>query len=181
MSEDLPVVVVAVDNRGRIEAALADVGAVANHGLVTLERARMLTGTVDRVSLPEELHEATKLTVYCGRHERVGRRAAFVAIVDLLRRAGVMGAIVMLGVDATAHGVRQRARFFGRNANVPLMIVAIGAGTDIAALLPEIAETLERPLLSSSESGSASSTADASPNRTNYPTATKPDQRPGSS
>ena len=38
--------------------------------------------------LPEELHEASKLTVYCGRHERVGRRPAFVAIVDLLHRHG---------------------------------------------------------------------------------------------
>jgi PII-like signaling protein len=35
---------------------------------------------------------------------------------------------VLLGVDGTAHGVRQRVRFFGRNAGVPLMIISVGAG-----------------------------------------------------
>ena len=67
LSEDLPMVVAAVDSRERIEAALPEVRAVTNHGLLTVERARLLTGHVDRVTLPEELHDATKLTVYCGR------------------------------------------------------------------------------------------------------------------
>jgi PII-like signaling protein len=147
LSEDLPVTVVAVDTRERIRAALPAVGEAMGHGLLTLERARMLTGHVDRVSLPEELHEATKLTIYCGRYERAGRRPVFAAIVDLLREGGVMGATVMLGVDGTSHGVRERARFFGRNSRVPLMIVAIGPGSAISDLLPEIAAMLEQPLL----------------------------------
>ncbi|MDQ6777469.1 MAG: DUF190 domain-containing protein [Actinomycetota bacterium] len=147
LSEDLPIVVAAVDTRERIEAALPEVGAVASHGLLTLERARMLTGQVDHVSLPEELHEASKLTVYCGRYERSDRQPAFVAIVDLLHRRGAMSANVLLGIDGTAHGVRERARFFGRNAQVPLMIIAVCHGADLSALLPEIAALLERPLL----------------------------------
>ena len=81
--------------------------------------------------MPEELHEAAKLTVYCGRHERVGSRPAFVAIVELLRRHGAFSATVLLGVDGTAHGARERARFFGRNVQVPLMIVAIGGGAEL--------------------------------------------------
>jgi PII-like signaling protein len=147
LSDDLPMVLVAVDARRRIEAALPDVAAVARHGLVTLERARMLTGVLERVSLPEELHEATKLTVYCGRHERSGGRPAFVAIVDLLRRRGAMSANVLLGVDGTAHGERERARFVGRNSHVPLMIIAVGRGPEMAGLLPEIGALLERPLV----------------------------------
>ena len=43
-------------------------------------------------------------------------RPAYLAVVDLLHRRGVAGATVLLGVDGTAHGARQRARFFGRNA-----------------------------------------------------------------
>ena len=39
LSEDLPMVTVAVDTRQRIEQALAEVAAVTSHGLVTLERA----------------------------------------------------------------------------------------------------------------------------------------------
>jgi PII-like signaling protein len=124
------------------------VGALASHGLVTLERARMLTGEVDQVRLPEGLAEATKLTVYVGRRDRAtGGRPAFLAVVDLLRRHGVDGATVLLGVDGTAHGLRQRARFFGRNTGVPLMIIAVGAGAAIAAALPELGALLARPLL----------------------------------
>jgi PII-like signaling protein len=147
LSEDLPMVLVAVDSRTRIEAALPEISRSAGHGLLTLERARMLTGPVDRVALPEELHEASKLTVYCGRHERVGSRPAFVAIVELLRRHGLRSATVLLGVDGTAHGVRQRARSLASNAEVPLMIIAVGPGDTLSPLLPEIGGLLERPLL----------------------------------
>ena len=147
LSEDLPMVLVAVDSRSRIEAALPEVGAAAEHGLLTLERARLLTGRIGPVTLPEELHEASKLTVYCGRHERVGRTPAFVAIVDLLRRHGLLSATVLLGVDGTAHGVRERAHFFAANARVPLMIIGVGPGTQLSPVLPEIAGLLERPLL----------------------------------
>jgi PII-like signaling protein len=150
LSEDLPMVLAAVDARPRIEAALPEIGAAAQHGLLTLERARLLSvrvGVVGTVSLPEGLHEASKLTVYCGRHERVGRRPAFVAIVELLRRHGLLSANVLLGVDGTAHGVRERARFFAANAQVPLMIIAVGPGAQLGPVLPEVAGLLERPLL----------------------------------
>jgi PII-like signaling protein len=147
LSEDLPIVSVAVDTRERITAAMGEITALASGGLVTLERARMLTGRIGQVELPEELHEATKLTIYCGRRERAGGRPAFVAIVDLLHRHGIAGATVLLGVDGTAHGVRRRARFFGRNADVPLMIVSVGSGERIARVLPELGAMLERPLV----------------------------------
>ena len=72
---------------------------------------------------------------------------AFVAVCDLLYRRGIAGATALLGVDGTAHGVRQRARFFGRNADVPMMIIAVGAGEQIARVLPELGRMLQRPLL----------------------------------
>ena len=147
LSEDLPLVSVAVDTRARIENLLGEVTSIKRHGLITLERSRMLTGEVGAVALPEELHEATKLTIYVGRQEQIGGAPAFVAVCDLLHRRGIAGATVLLGVDGTAHGVRQRARFFGRNAEVPMMIIAIGAGTEIARVLPELGGVLPRPLL----------------------------------
>jgi PII-like signaling protein len=147
LSEDLPLVSIAVDTRDRIQSALDEVTALVNHGLVTLERARMLTGRVGAVRLPEDLHEATKLTVYVGRQQRIADRPAHVAIVDALRRHGVAGATVLLGVDGTAHGVRQRARFFARNAEVPLMIISVGEGGAIARALPDLGAMLQRPLM----------------------------------
>jgi PII-like signaling protein len=147
LSEDLPLVSVAVDTRERIESALADVDALRLHGLVTLERARMLTGRIEPVELPPEQDEATKLTVYVGRQERAAGRPAYEAVVDVLHRRGVAGATVLLGVDGTAHGVRQRAKFFASNAQVPLMIIAVGDGPRIAEALPELGAILARPLV----------------------------------
>jgi PII-like signaling protein len=139
LSEDLPLAAVAVDARERIEAAHAEVAALDFEGLVTLERARMLTGAIEPVALAEP----TKLTVYLGRRARPG----FQAVVALLHARGVEGATVLLGVDGTAHGARARATFLGRNQDVPVMIVAVGDGARIAALLPELGTMLERPLI----------------------------------
>jgi PII-like signaling protein len=146
LSEDLPLAAVAVDSRPRIERAMRDVVALRLPGLVTLERARMITGRFDAVALPEDLHEATKLTVYVGRYDRAGGRSTAEAIVDLLHRGGVAGATVLLGVDGTAHGVRRRARMIGANARVPLMIVSVGEGRTIAPLLGEVGRLAERPV-----------------------------------
>jgi PII-like signaling protein len=147
LSEDLPVVTVAVDARERIEALLPEAAALAEQGLVTLERARMLTGEVEPVTLPEAPHAATKLTVYVGRRERAGGAPAHAAICALLHRRGIAGATVLLGVDGTAHGERRRAAFFARNVDVPLMVVAVGAGRAMAGVLPELGALLRRPLI----------------------------------
>jgi PII-like signaling protein len=147
LSEDLPVVSVAVDNRDRIEGLLQDVLAIKQRGLLTLERARLLSGDITPVALPEELHEATKLTVYVGRKERVHRAPAFDVVCELLHRRGISGATVFLGVDGTSHGQRARARFFGRNAEVPVMIIAVGSGEQIARVLPELGGLMRQPML----------------------------------
>ena len=156
---------VAVDTRTRVESLIEEVIAIKRHGLITLERARMLTGEVGAVALPEELHEATKLTIYVGRQERVSGSPAFVAVCDLLHRRGIAGATVLLGVDGTAHGVRQRARFFGRNAEVPMMIIAVGAGEQIARVLPELGGLLPRPLLTLERRARVQARRSAAPHR----------------
>ncbi len=145
LSEDLPIAAIAVDTRPRIEALLDDVLAIKRRGLATLERARLLTGEIAPDALPEQLHEATKLTIYLGRQERVDRTPAFAAVCDLLQRRGIAGATALLGVDGTVRGRRERAGFFSRNAEVPMMVIAVGAGERIARALPELERLLERP------------------------------------
>jgi PII-like signaling protein len=131
LSEDLPMASVAVDTRERIEAAVPEVVALSGDGLITLERARMVTGDA---TLP---HEEAKLTVYMGRGKR-----AHVRVVDVLHRQGVAGATVLLGVDGTAHGVRHRARFLGLNARVPVMVISVGDAERIGRALAELEPTL---------------------------------------
>ncbi|HEX3965416.1 MAG TPA: DUF190 domain-containing protein [Trebonia sp.] len=147
LSEDLPLIAVAVDTRPRIEPLVEPAARITGTGLVTLERARLLAGDIGAVSLSEQVHEETKLTVYLGRQERVYRTPAFVAVCDLLHRRGVAGATVLLGVDGTAHGRRERAAFFSRNAGTPMMVIAVGSGQSISRVLPELGGLLRDPLL----------------------------------
>jgi PII-like signaling protein len=165
LSEDLPLTAIAVDSRPRIEAVLSPTLELNRAGLVTLERARLLTaeagltagtGLTGGTGLgagtgltagPGDLAGETKLTVYLGRQERVHRVPAFVAVCDLLHRRGVAGATALLGVDGTVHGRRERARFFSRNAEVPMMVVAVGSGDRIGPVLPELGALLRRPLV----------------------------------
>jgi PII-like signaling protein len=147
LSEDLPLVSIAVDTRRRVEPVIEDLRERVHEGLLTVERSTMVTGSIGRVELPAALGEETKLTIYCGRGERVYGKSAAIAIVDLLHRHGVAGATIFLGVDGMTHGLRQRARFFSRNTNVPLMIVSVGAGAAIADVLPKLGSLLSRPLL----------------------------------
>jgi PII-like signaling protein len=137
LSEDLPMVSVAVDEAARIEAVLGEAVALSGEGLITLERAGVE---------PADAGDATKLTVYVGRGERAAGGPAHLAVVETLHRHGVAGATVLLGVDGTVRGVRRRARFFAGNAEVPLMIIAVGAGEPIAAALAELRTILRDPL-----------------------------------
>jgi PII-like signaling protein len=139
LSEDLPLVALAVDRAEEILAAADEVAAISGDGLITLERAS--TGTL----APGPGDEA-KLTVHLGRGARAGRQPAHVALVALLQRHGVAGASVLLGVDGTAHGRRRRARFAGTSGHVPLMVMSVGAGDRIADALAELDELLGEPV-----------------------------------
>lgn len=183
LSEDLPLVSVAIDERPRIERLLPAVTALQRSGLVTVERARLLDGALPAAdalgaasepadtsdaadpradtSTPADARDAAdaigaaprpagadalKLTLVLGRRQRAGGRPAHIAVVAALHAAGVDGATVLLGVDGTVRGARERARFLSGNDAVPLLVVAIGGAERLAAALPRLAELLPRPL-----------------------------------
>ncbi|OSC43268.1 DUF190 domain-containing protein [Mycobacterium decipiens] len=150
LSEDPPVTVAAVDVESKIRRLVDDVTAITDRGLVTLERARFLTrhsGAETVGSIDSRTGDAAKLTVYAGRQVRVTGAPAHYAICELLHRRGFAGATVLLGVDGTAYGRRCRARFFARNVDVPLMIIAIGTPAQVADAARELATQLPNPLL----------------------------------
>jgi PII-like signaling protein len=146
LSEDLPLVAIALDTQTRIEALLDEVRALSRHGVITLERARLLSDAADASELMPE-SDAVKLTIYVGRQEQVAGGAAYPAVVECLHRHGVAGASVLLGLDGTSRGVRRRGRFFARNAQVPLMIQSVGERTSVAAALQEISAMLSKPAM----------------------------------
>jgi PII-like signaling protein len=139
-SEDPPVAVAAVDTADKMAALADQVVAMTTRGLVTLERARMI-GQPDATS-----PDTAKLTVYLGRYDRIAGQPAHQAICAALYRHGFAGASVFLGVDGTSQGRRQRARFFSRNVNVPVMIIAIGTASQVAGVTGELRNTMPDPL-----------------------------------
>ena len=145
LSEGLPAVLVAVDTRERIERALTEVRDLAAHGLVSIERAELVGARLDEAPAADG-EAAVKLTLYGGRGRRSGGETGYVAALDVLHASGVMAGSVLLGVDGTLRGERRRARFFARNAGVPLMLVAIGERAPMAAAWPQLADLLEDPV-----------------------------------
>jgi len=161
LSEDLPLVSVAIDAPERIEEVASELRALGHQGLLALERARLSTVAEEcesseiararptpRADSPGAPDRAdVKLTIYLGRHQRVGGSPAFLAVCKALSERGAAGATVLLGVDGTLHGERRRGRFFGRNRGVPLMVSSVGDPQPIDAALRELLEVLPEQLL----------------------------------
>jgi PII-like signaling protein len=167
LSEDLPLVCVAVDVREQIERLRADVSSIRHEGLLTLEQVRLYGGSheskqeivsdeaerspvaeaaIDRGQAVQDPVRTAKLTVYLGRHERIDGSPAFTAVCRTLHEIGVAGATVLLGVDGTRTSARERARFFARNHNVPLMVVSVGDQHQISAGIGRLEQMLSEPL-----------------------------------
>jgi PII-like signaling protein len=146
LSEDLPVVAVAVDTRARIESVLDQTLEMAP-GLVTLEHARLLDDD-SLFGLPvSSQEEETKLTVYLGSRDQAYQIPAYEAICDLLYRRCIAGATALLGVDGTRRGRRQRARLFSREVEVPMMVIAVAPWDQTMGVIPGVSRLLRHPLL----------------------------------
>jgi PII-like signaling protein len=147
-SETLPAVSIAIDTTERIDGVLEHVHAlVGGDGLVTLERAVLLTEADIAVeSLPPDPEVPVKFTLYGGRRVRSDGQAGYVTAIGHLAENGVSGASALLAVDGTLHGERRRARFFARNAEVPLMLLTLGTSASIASSLSELVGLLDDPV-----------------------------------
>jgi PII-like signaling protein len=147
MSEDPSVMAVAVDTPSRMNVLLPRLAELQPAGMLTVERARVIRDDVAPTPASAEHHTETKLTIYVGRGERTSRVPTHVALCDHLQRRGVAGASVLVGVDGTYHGERQRARFWDRNLDVPTMVLAVGPSDRMDRVLPEVGALLRRPMV----------------------------------
>lgn len=148
VSADLPLLATAVDSRDRIRGALQEVDRAVPRGLVTLEHARLATGSdVAGAEFPKGPGRAAKLTIFCGAGERVRGRPAYREAVAVLRRRGATGAIVLPGVDGLLAGRRGRARLFAANSNTPMVIVSVGPPELLRRSLPHLHELFAQPVV----------------------------------
>jgi PII-like signaling protein len=141
LSEDPPNTVIALDTAEKMASLADEVAAMTHRGLVALERVRLVGASTPAAPA------AAKLTVYLGRQDRIGGQPAHVVACDLLYRHGFAGAAAFLGVDGTTLGARRRARFFSRNIDVPMMVIAIGVGTQVDSAVAELRAQLPAALI----------------------------------
>jgi PII-like signaling protein len=146
LSEDLPLVSVAVDTREQIAGLLREVSAIGHEGLLALEHTRLYGARIESGELTQAPGESLQLTVYLPRHARVDGSPAFATVCRMLHDSGVAGATVLLGVDGTTDGKRRRAKFFARNANVPLMVMSVGETEQVDNALARLRLALREPL-----------------------------------
>jgi PII-like signaling protein len=147
ISTDLPLIAEALDSREQILGVLPEVHALIDKGLVTIEHSRLaVVPHVRGVEFPDGAGSAGRLTIYCGRGERTGGYPAYRAVVDLLRRQGASGATVLLGVDGSHGGRRERAGLLSRNVNTPVAIIAVGATRVLQHVLLALPDVLRRPI-----------------------------------
>jgi PII-like signaling protein len=148
VSTDLPLVATALGPRETVLGALEDVDAAVPRGLVTLEPTTLATdGDVAGLGAPDGPGDAAKLTLYCRAGARTNGRTAARAAVDVLRRGGAAGAIVLRGVDGAVAGRRGRARLFGANGDVPMTIISVGPPGPLRACLPDLAALVAEPIV----------------------------------
>ena len=162
VSTDLPLLAMVVDARRRVEAALDDVDRAVPRGLVTLERraARHRRGRRPG-RVPGRAGRAAKLTIYCGSDERAGRRPAYREAVDVLRRHGATGAIVLAGVDGLRRRPPRPRAPLQRERDAPMVIISVGPPEPAARRAARISPS-GSPRRSSRSSGSRRSSTTAS-------------------
>lgn len=124
LSEDTPLLAVAVGEVEDIEGLAQEVREMASEGLVVLES-----------SVVGAAGDVVKATIW---GPRTGRTAPHLESVAALRRHGAESATVLLGVDGVLDGERRRARFVAANRGVPAVTVGVGRRAAIDAALADV-------------------------------------------
>jgi PII-like signaling protein len=127
LSEDQPLVAIAVGETEVVEGLAGEVRALAAEGLLTLEE-------VGKAGLGSP-GDVVKATLWGPRR---GAGSPHFDAVAALKRHGADSATVLLGVDGVLEGERRRARFVAGNRDVPALTVAVGERGAIEAAVAEV-------------------------------------------
>jgi len=128
LSEDTPLLAVAVGDAEAVEGLVDEVRGMAGEGLIAVE-------DVDAPGGGGDGSELVKVTVW---GPRTGPTSPHLGAVAALRRHGAESATVLLGVDGVLDGERRRARFIAGNRSVPALTVGVGRRAAVEAALAEV-------------------------------------------
>jgi PII-like signaling protein len=139
LSEDPPLVAVAVGESGSVEALAEEIRGIAHDGFLALNQVTAPGSVRSSPRIAGESANApgdeVRVTIW---GPRTGSRSPHMSAVDALHRHGAEAAMVLLGVDGVLDGERRRARFVASNHDVPALTVAVGEWGQIEAALAEL-------------------------------------------
>lgn len=136
LSDDLPLVITALDQPDRLTPALDEIEGLMPAGLIESVPCHSFSTSASSGSSP------CQLTLILGRGTRVSGRSGQTAVIELLWNRGLAGAIALTGVDGILGGYRRRARFLSGNRDVPMLVKAVGTEAEILPAASELAELL---------------------------------------
>jgi PII-like signaling protein len=132
LSEDAPLVAMAVGDAVVVEGLAVEIEEMAGDGLVVMERVPVVVGPAAGGSTEGAPGDVVKVTIW---GPRTGPRSPHLSAVAALHRCGAVAATVLLGVDGVLDGERRRARFVAGNRGVPAITVAVGEMAKVEAAL----------------------------------------------
>jgi PII-like signaling protein len=147
LSEDTPLLAVAVGEVEVVQELAKEVQGMAAEGLIVVEgtEARTTGSAATTAAMAAEPvvgvredrlgAERVKVTIW---GPRTGPTAPHLEAVAALKRHGAESAIVLLGVDGVLEDERRRARFVAGNRGVPAVTVGVGTRAAVDAALAEV-------------------------------------------
>ena len=171
LSEDLPLVLIAVGDTGSIASSAVEARELLDEGLVTVED--VLRWEDEEGAIASDEVRYGQITVWLRRGARIGDRPAYEQLAISFRESGADAGIALLGVDGLVTGRRRRASFFSANREVPLLFSAVGPGYalqrawhDVSRLVPgAFAEISEAEVRAGASPGTAGATLQTSMRR----------------
>jgi PII-like signaling protein len=130
LSDDLPLVTVAVGAAGVVAPLATAAAEMVPSGLLTLERVALPGLQLDD-DMPAASSGTSKLTVHCP-------RSRLRAVAAALHDERIDGVTALVGVDGVLGGRRRRGRATGGGGNVPGLVIAVGPARTIARSLPRV-------------------------------------------
>jgi PII-like signaling protein len=130
LSDDLPLVTVAVGHATAVAPLAAEVAGLVPSGLLTLERVALPGLGLDDEPFPE-LGGTAKLTVHCA-------RGALHAVAGALVEEGAAGVTALVGVDGVLGGRRRRGSVRRGGREVPAAVIAVGPSMALLRALPRV-------------------------------------------
>ncbi len=131
LSDDLPLVTLAVGSAGVVAPLATAVAELVPSGLITLERAALPGLGLDDDLFPATAGGTAKLTVHCA-------RGALRAVADALVAEGAAGVTALVGVDGVLAGRRRRGPVLGGGRDVPAAVIAVGPSAALLRALPRV-------------------------------------------